>query len=118
MKDLAKINNKINGDKGEILAANFLKKKKYKILQTNFKIKLGEIDIIAEKDGVIVFVEVKNRSTFAYGRPIEAVNAQKQNKIRKVAEVYLMLKNKSLNDTRFDVIEVSGDQIDHIENAF
>lgn len=117
-KDYTKIKNNIEGKKGEIKAVLFLKKDGYKILETNFKNKIGEIDIIAEKDGVIVFIEVKNRSTYRFGRPIEAVDFRKQSKIKKVAEIYLMIKNKYYNDVRFDVVEVSNDNLEHIENAF
>ena len=117
-KDYTKIKNNIEGKKGEIKAVLFLKKDGYKILETNFKNKIGEFDIIAEKDGVIVFMEVKNRSTYRFGRPIEAVDFRKQNKIKKVAEIYLMIKNKYYNDVRFDVVEVSNDNLEHIENAF
>lgn len=117
-KDYTKIKNNIEGKKGEIKAVLFLKKHGYKILETNFKNKIGEIDIIAEKDGVIVFIEVKNRSTYRFGRPIEAVDFRKQSKIKKVAEIYLMIKNKYYNDVRFDVVEVSNDNLEHIENAF
>ncbi|MGN1200825.1 MAG: YraN family protein [Candidatus Caccovivens sp.] len=117
-KDITKIKNKIEGVSGEILALNFLKKKKYKIITTNYRNKVGEIDIIAEKDGIIVFVEVKSRSTLAYGRPIEAVDFRKKNKIKKTAELYLMFNRKSECDVRFDVIEIVGDTITHIENAF
>lgn len=118
LKDYTKIKNSIEGKKGETKAVLFLKKHGYKILETNFKNKIGEIDIIAEKDGVIVFIEVKNRSTYRFGRPIEAVDFRKQNKIKKVAEIYLMVKNKYYNDVRFDVVEVSNDNLEHIENAF
>ena len=117
-KDFAKVRNKIEGDGGEIRAVEFLKGKGYRILQTNFKTKFGEIDIVAFKDKVIVFVEVKTRSTLVYGRPIEAVGYRKQQTIRKVAEVYLMIKNKPYADCRFDVIEIVGEEISHVENAF
>lgn len=117
-KDISKVKNKIKGTNGEVLAVNFLKKKKYNILETNYKNRIGEIDIIAMNKGIYVFVEVKRRLTQKYGRPIEAVNIRKQNKIKKVAEMYLMMKNKSYADVRFDVIEIIDDQIIHIENAF
>ncbi len=117
-KDYSKVKNKIEGNVGEIKAVNFLKKKKYKIITTNYKNKIGEIDIIAEKDDLIVFVEVKNRSTFAFGRPIEAVTLQKQNKIKKVAEIFLMMNHIQYHNIRFDVIEVFDDFINHTENAF
>ncbi len=117
-KDGSKVLNKINGDVGEILAVNFLKKKNYKILETNFKTKFGEIDIVALDNKVVVFVEVKRRKTLAYGRPIEAVDFRKQQTIRRVAEFYLMLKKMPLCDCRFDVIEILGEDINHEINAF
>lgn len=110
--------NKITGTKGEIEAQNFLKKKDYKILQTNYSCKLGEIDIIAQQKETIIFVEVKTRTSNRFGRPCEAVTPYKQNKIRTVAKYYLMLKGWSEKDVRFDVIEVLDDEINQIENAF
>lgn len=118
MRAIAKHFNKIEGSKGEELAASLLKQKKYNILERNYRNKIGELDIIAEKDGVIVFIEVKERSTLAYGRPIEAIDFRKQNKIRQTAQMYLILERKPLADVRFDVIEILGDEITHIENAF
>ena len=107
------------GLKGEVLAKEYLINKEYIILTTNYKNKIGEIDIIAKKDNVIVFIEVKTRESIKYGYPREAVNFYKQQKIRNVATVYL--KFKGLYDkvlVRFDVIDIVGDKITHIENAF
>lgn len=95
-KQYKNVKNKIEGTGGEILAVNFLKKKKYKILETNFSNHVGEIDIIAEKDGVIVFVEVKRRQTLQYGRPIEAVDTRKQNKIGRLQKYILCSMTKAL----------------------
>ena len=117
-KDENKTKNKIEGNVGEILSVNFLEKKGYKILETNFKTKFGEIDIIAKNQNIIVFLEVKRRETLKYGRHIEAINNRKEAKIKRVAEYYL---NKTKNydaDVRFDVIEIVGEDISHIENAF
>ncbi|MGI5842069.1 MAG: YraN family protein [Christensenellales bacterium] len=110
--------NKIYGDKGEAKAVAFLKKNKKKILQTNYKNILGEIDIIFKDKDFIVFCEVKSRSSEKFGRASLAVNTQKQNKIRNVALFYL--KEHKLLETavRFDVLEVYEDEINHIENAF
>lgn len=111
--------NKFCGSKGEELAIKFLRKKKFKILEQNYSNKIGEIDIIAEDKGVLVFVEVKARETLAFGRPAEAVDRRKQQKLRTTAQVYLMNKNKLECDRRFDVVEVLGEEIlNHIENAF
>lgn len=116
---IAKHFNKFQGAKGEELAAKFLKEKNFKILERNYSNKIGEIDIIAEDKGVLVFVEVKARETLQYGRPAEAVDFRKQQKLRGVAQVYLMSKNKIDCDCRFDVVEILGDKIlSHIANAF
>lgn len=113
-----KAKNKKEGAVGEILAVNFLKKSKYKILQTNYTNKLGEIDIIAKDKKVLVFVEVKRRTTLAYGRPAEAVDLRKQNKVRKIAELFLIENDLQSVDCRFDVIEILDEEVFHIENAF
>ena len=110
--------NKIKGNIGEVEAVDYLKKMGFKILETNFKLKFGEIDIIALDKNVIVFVEVKARDTLAFGRPIEAVDYKKQQKIKKTAQMYLIMKKKPYADVRFDVIEIVGDKIDYIKNAF
>ena len=109
------------GKKGEALATNYLKNKGYKIIANNYKTKIGEIDIIAEINNTIVFVEVKSRISSAFGDPLEAINYHKQQKIRNVATYFL--KSKGLFDAncRFDAIAVLGDDeasIRHIENAF
>ncbi len=113
------MNTKILGASGEQQAAKFLKEKGYKILETNFSNKIGEIDIIAKDKEFVVFVEVKARSTKAFGLPSEAVNFHKQQKVHQVALSYL--KSKKILEKvqcRFDVVEVLGDEIRHIENAF
>ena len=113
------INSKIIGNIGEATAENYLKNNKYRILERNYKNKIGEIDLIAEKDGEILFVEVKTSTTEKYGLPREAVNLQKQLKIRKVAEFYLLVNKKYNNKIRFDVIELnSKNEIIHIKNCF
>lgn len=110
--------NKIHGTIGEIEVANYLKAQGYKIVAMNYKNKIGEIDIVALDKNVIVFVEVKSRATLAFGRPCEAVDFRKQQKIRKVAELYLLQKQQYNSDVRFDVVEVLGDEISLIKNAF
>ena len=112
------------GDMGEKKAVKFLKKKGYKILETNFKTNFGEIDIIAKKDEYICFVEVKTRSTDDFGEPREAVDFYKQKKITSVAQYYIT-KQKDDVLCRFDVIEVKYKkenlkitEINHIEDAF
>ena len=94
------------GKYGEDVAIRFLLQKDYKILERNFRCKQGEIDIIAKDSEKIVFVEVKTRSNFNFGMPIEAVDRKKISHILKSAKVYLKLKNIKNTFIRFDVIEV------------
>jgi putative endonuclease len=110
--------NKVMGNLGEQLAQKYLKKQKYKIIETNYQTKLGEIDIIAKDGDTFVFVEVKTRSLIQFGLPREAVTKQKQTKIRQVATQFLK-QNKALNaPCRCDVIDILDETITHIKNAF
>ncbi len=100
-------------------AAKYLKEKGYVIVTKNFRCRMGEIDLIARKDTVLVFVEVKYRKTASFGYPEEAVSFSKQKTIRKVAEYFLLSEQLSLDtECRFDVIAVLNEKIRHIENAF
>ena len=112
-------NKRTLGSKYEEIAANELMKKGYKILERNYRCHKGEIDIIASKDGFIVFVEVKYRGTDAKGQPYEAVDYNKQRAISAVAAHYLTVKVGSVDvPCRFDVISILNDKTEHIENAF
>jgi putative endonuclease len=102
---------------GEGIAENFIKSKGYKIVMKNYRCKLGEIDLIAEKDDLLVFIEVKTRSNDKFGKGFEAVNFKKIDKIRKVATLYMMQKNLQ-KEVRFDVISVDNRKVTHIEGAF
>lgn len=110
--------NKVSGIGGEEKAVQFLKDNGYKIIKTNFTTKIGEIDIIASKKGVISFVEVKFRSSDYFGRPSEAVNLHKQRKIRQVAQIYINKYRLFDKPCQFDVIEILAGEINHIENCF
>ncbi len=114
--------NKIAGKIGEDCAAKFLEEKGYTILARNFRIRSAEIDIIAQVDDVIIFVEVKARSNIRHGLPSEAVTVRKQKKIIEAAGVFLQ-EEKTDRACRFDIVEIyfSGErveEINHIENAF
>ena len=112
------------GNKAEAAVAKFLHQCGYKIVERNFACKFGEIDIIAEKDEYLVFVEVKMRRTEAYGGGAAAVTKSKQQKIKKTAMLYLMQKNIE-PPVRFDVAVVHSDgakirktDVEVLENAF
>ena len=111
----------MNGNMGENIAAKYLEQHGYNISDRNYHSRYGEIDIIAEKDEYIVFVEVKARSQSFAGLAREAVDLRKQKKIIKRALMYLSQYEKNAQP-RFDVVEVNqtGRQyrVNHIENAF
>jgi len=111
------------GDRGEMIAAGYLAEKGYEILEQKARAPFGELDLIIKKDGVVVFVEVKTRATKNFGLPEEAVNAEKQKKMTRLAEWYLQKNFPKGAQTRFDVIAILYDgftqpQIRHVENAF
>ena len=110
------------GNAGENFAARYLEQHGYKILEKNFRVRSAEIDIIAQIDDVIVFVEVKTRSNTRHGLPAEAVNFRKQKKIIKAASVFLQDEKYFDSPCRFDVMEIYSDGVKftarHIENAF
>ena len=112
------MNNRKSGIEGENLAVEFLKKKGFVILERNFKTKVGEIDIIADDKGTLVFVEVKSRENTKFGQPIESITAKKVYSIRRTAEWYLSKKRMYDKACRFDVIEVLRGEVVHTVNAF
>ena len=109
---------KFLGRAGELKAVDFLKKEGYKIVKTNYKTALGEIDVIAEYGEYTVFVEVKTRTNDEFGSPSEAVNSKKREKYYKVASEYLLRNKKNDTPCRFDVVEIENGQINHIIDAF
>lgn len=109
---------KLLGRIGEKTAENYLKKQGYKILERNYKTRVGEIDLIASDNGYTVFVEVKARSSDSYGAPSEAVDKRKREKYYKVASEYLLKKGLSDTACRFDVVEIEDGQINHLIDAF
>jgi putative endonuclease len=110
------------GARGESLAVKALKKKGYKILEKNYRSKLGEIDVIARDGDVLAFVEVKARRTDRFGDPKLAVTPQKQRKISMVALEYLKKTDQIEKGGRFDVVAIrllpGKPAIEIIKNAF
>ena len=112
--------NKLKGSVGEDIALKYIKRHlKYKIIETNYTCDIGEIDIVAKDNKIVVFIEVKYRTSDMYGLPREAVNASKQRKIKQTAISYLKFNNLYEKvDVRFDVVDILDDQITYIEGAF
>ena len=113
------------GLKGEADALLFLKKNGYRILEKNYRCNLGEVDIIALKKRVLVFVEVKVRSTDKFGSPEYAISKRKRRQIIRTAETYLFRNNINDVDCRFDVVAINynvdnslSPEFKLLENAF
>lgn len=112
---------KLLGRTGEDLAAKHLSGRGYTILERNYSAPYGEIDLIALDGGTVVFVEVKTRTTDAYGAPELAVNQRKQERMVKAALGYLKHKKLHQMPCRFDVVAISGSDsgtVELIQNAF
>lgn len=94
------------GEWGENAATRFLVKNGYKILEKNFRCRIGEIDIIAMDKEVLVFIEVKTRRNLSYGLPSESITATKLHHIRRTINYYSLIRNLHCTDMRIDVIEI------------
>ncbi|MDW7673024.1 MAG: YraN family protein [Bacillota bacterium] len=111
------------GKLGEERAISFLLKQGYQILEQNFRGPTGEIDIVAQMEKELIFVEVKTRKSLQFGTGREAVDIRKQNRIRKTAQFYLIQTRSSLQP-RFDVIEIylkeshKNMEISHLKGVF
>lgn len=114
------MNNKEKGEIGENIASKYLISKGANIIERNYKIKSGEIDIIAKLDNELVFIEVKSRTNNKYGSPSESVNNKKINKITNTAKYYMLINNLYDTPVRFDVVEIyfQDKKLKHIVNAF
>lgn len=107
------------GSGGEEIARKYLKTLGYKILDLNFRLKIGEVDIIAQDSDTIVFVEVKSATTARFGNPLSWVPFWKQQRIIRVSEVYLSRHRLYNSPARFDVVAVDHTmKIYHVKDAF
>lgn len=117
--------NNLAGAWGESLAAEYLKKKKYKLLAAGYRSRFGEIDLIVSNKAYLVFVEVKLRKSSRFAAAKEFVDYRKQNRLRTTASIYLA-QNPTELQPRFDVIEIYAPDgiettnpiINHLESAF
>ena len=94
------------GAKGEEIAVRYLKSRGYRIVERNYRIRLGEIDIIAEQGNDLVFIEIKTRSDTLFGSPFESITAQKQKQLSKVALEYISKQGCHNRPSRFDVVGI------------
>jgi putative endonuclease len=114
---------KRRGIEGEGEAVEYLRSMGYAILERNFRSRAGEIDIIAEKDGTLAFVEVKSWSAYGDGELEYSIDGRKQRRIEQTARFFIMQRpREGKKRFRFDVILMTGGdsrkRVRHIENAF
>jgi len=107
---MTKISNVKTGKDGEELACKFLTNNGYRIIERNYRCGRNEIDIIAQKDDTISFVEVKSRHSLSYGHPAEAITEVKQKEILKAVQCYVKDNHKPGQNYRFDVIAIVLDE--------
>lgn len=111
------------GDLGELLAQAFIRSKGYKIIETNFRTRDGEIDIVAQKDDCLSFVEVRTRRGSQFGTPEESLTETKQQRLETLAETYIQTHENLPTQWRIDVVAIEIDKkgyisrIELIENA-
>jgi putative endonuclease len=110
------------GEVGERVAERWLRRKGWRIVQRRFRNGRRDIDLVAERDGTVAFVEVKARRGVEFGHPVEAVNWRKQRELTRSAHIWIERHGRPQDDYRFDVIGVlvhgEAVRVRHVENAF
>jgi putative endonuclease len=112
--------NRVLGARGEELVARWYQARGYTVVDRNWRCRDGELDVIVERDGTVVFCEVKTRSSAAFGTGLDAVTRVKQLRIRRLAAQWLLTRASARRprQVRFDVAAVTGDAIEVVEAAF
>ena len=108
----------LRGRRGEARAAEHLRAAGYRILEQNFRCRLGEIDLVAMDGHTLVFVEVRTRRQAAHGTALATVTASKQQRLARVAQFYLQRRQPRFDACRFDVIGITAGRLQHVEDAF
>jgi putative endonuclease len=106
------------GATGEDRAASLLVRSGLRIIERNYRCKVGELDIVALDGDTLVFVEVRSRQSTEYGSALEAVGWNKRRKVSRVAQQYIGSRRPRFQTARFDVIAITGDQIEHVRDAW
>jgi putative endonuclease len=106
------------GASGETSVAAWYEAHGYTVLARNWKVRAGELDLVVRRGRVVVFCEVKTRSTLDFGSPAEAVRDTKRRRVRHLAALWLESAPRRPAEIRFDVATVVGDDVEIIEGAF
>ncbi|MBX3158597.1 MAG: YraN family protein [Deltaproteobacteria bacterium] len=108
----------VAGARSEQAAVELLLASGYRIVERNFRVKLGELDVIAADGDTLVFVEVRSRADDLHGSAIEAVGYRKQRQVARVAEMYLAMRRPTQRRVRFDVVAITGGKAELIRDAW
>ena len=106
------------GATGEDRAADHLVRNGFRIVERNYRCKLGELDIVARDGSTLVFVEVRSRRDAEFGSALDAINVHKRRKVTKVAMFYLARRQPKFREARFDVVAITGPELVHIKDAW
>ena len=117
------MNRRALGARGEVLAGNWYTERGYTVLDRNWRCRAGELDLVLEREGVVVFCEVKTRTSDAFGTGAEAVGREKQLRLRHLATEWLSAHDRVARELRFDVVSIlaprdSPPTVDVLEAAF
>jgi putative endonuclease len=106
------------GASAELVATRLLVDRGYRVVEHNFRCKIGELDIVARDGDVLVFVEVRSRANAAHGHAAEMVGTRKQRQVARVAALYLGVRDPVYDEVRFDVVAITGDEATLIQDAW
>ena len=106
------------GARSEQLAVTFLESRGYLIVERNFKTKIGELDIIARDRDILVFVEVRSRANDDFGSALDAVHAEKRQKVSRMAQQYIAWRRPAFEAARFDVVAITGEHVELVRDAW
>lgn len=106
------------GTVGESKAEAYLRRRGLRILERNFTLRIGEIDLIAQDGDTLVFVEVRSRADATFGSAIRAVGPSKRRQVSRVAAAYIAWRAPTSATVRFDVVAITGDDVEWIRDAW
>lgn len=106
------------GARGELLAARWYRDQGYAVVSTNWRCSSGELDLVLRRGSVLVFAEVKTRSSHRFGHPFEAITPSKQVRIRRLAAMFMRECDERAPTVRFDAVAVVGNEVEVAEAAF